>query len=160
MSRIGFGYDIHPLVKERSLILGGILVPFNKGLEGHSDADVLCHAIADALLGAAAQGDIGEHFPDTDNQYKDASSIDLLKKTAEIVNDAGFKVINIDATIIAEKPKITPYKNQMNKKICQTLGLEKKQVSIKATTHEGLGDIGRGDAIAAHAVVMVEESDF
>jgi len=159
MIRVGFGYDIHPLVDERKLILGGVIIPFTKGLKGHSDADVVCHAIADALLGAIAKSDIGEHFPDTDKQYKDASSIDLLKKTGEIIKDAGFHINNIDVTVIAENPKISPYKNEMVRNISQTLELDKNQVSIKATTHEGLGDLGRGEAIAACAVAMVREKD-
>ncbi len=156
MIRVGFGYDIHPLVNERKLILGGVTIPFPKGLKGHSDADVVCHAVADALLGAAAKGDIGEHFPDTDQQYKDASSIDLLKKTGHIVKDAGFYINNIDVTVIAENPRISPYKNKMIKNISQALKLEDNQVSIKATTHEGVGELGRGEAIAAQAVVMIE----
>jgi len=156
MNRVGFGYDIHPLTEKRKLILGGVTIPFSKGLKGHSDADVVCHAIADALLGAAAKGDIGEHFPDTDQQYKGAFSIDLLKKTGDIVNDAGFNINNIDVTVIAENPKIFPYKNEMIKNISQALELDKNQVSIKATTHEGLGDLGRGEAIAACAVVLIE----
>ncbi|MFO7889700.1 MAG: 2-C-methyl-D-erythritol 2,4-cyclodiphosphate synthase [bacterium] len=156
MNRVGFGYDIHPLVEKRKLILGGVIIPFPKGLEGHSDADVVCHAIADALLGAAAKGDIGEHFPDTDEQYKDASSINLLKKTGGMVRSAGFNINNIDVTVIAEEPKIFPYKLQIIKNIAQTLELKHNQISIKATTHEGLGELGRGEAIAAQAVVMVE----
>jgi 2-C-methyl-D-erythritol 2,4-cyclodiphosphate synthase len=157
MNRAGFGYDIHPLVKKRKLVLGGVLIPFSQGLKGHSDADVVCHAIADALLGAAALGDIGEHFPDTDEQYKDASSIDLLKKAGDIVKDAGFSINNIDTTVIAEKPTISPYKIEMNKNICLSLGLKENQVSIKATTHEKLGEVGKGKAIAAYAVVILEK---
>ncbi len=157
MNRIGFGYDIHPLVKKRKLVLGGVSIPFVKGLKGHSDADVVCHAIADALLGAAAMGDIGEHFPDTDEKYKDASSIDLLKKVGDIVKDSGFKINNIDVAIIAENPKISPYKIEMMENIGLALGLEENRISIKATTHEKLGDIGKGKAIAAYAVALVEK---
>jgi 2-C-methyl-D-erythritol 2,4-cyclodiphosphate synthase len=157
MNRIGFGYDIHPLVKRRKLVLGGVVIPFAKGLKGHSDADVVCHAVADALLGAAAMGDIGEHFPDTDEKYKDASSIDLLKKVGDIVKDSGFIINNIDAVIIAENPKILPYKIEMMENICLALGLEENRISIKATTHEKLGDIGKGKAMAAYAVAMVEK---
>lgn len=157
MNRVGFGYDLHPLVEGRQLVLGGMVIPFPKGLKGHSDADVVCHAIADALLGAAALGDIGEYFPDTDEEYKDASSIELLKKVGDLVKSSGFSINNIDTTIIAENPKISPYKIEMNENICLALGVEDNQVSIKATTHEGLGELGREEAIAAYAVVILEK---
>lgn len=158
MNRIGLGYDIHHLVENRQLIIGGVQIPFNKGLEGHSDADVLCHAIADALLGAVAGGDIGDHFPDNDPQYKNISSIKLLKITGGIVVNSGYRINNIDAVIIAEAPKISPYKEQMIKNISDTLQISPAEVSIKATTNEGFGDVGKGNAIVVHAAVLVEST--
>ena len=154
--RVGFGFDIHPLVKGKSLILGGVLIAFEKGLSGHSDADALCHAIADALLGAAALGDIGDHFPDSDSQYRDASSLILLKVIGEEIRQAGYKIINIDSTVVAEAPKILPYRREMIRNISGALEVDEKMVSIKATTHEMLDSIGQGQAIAAHAVVSLE----
>lgn len=155
--RIGFGYDIHPLVPDRALLIGGVSVPFEKGLLGHSDADVLCHAIADALLGAADLGDIGEHFPDTDPAYKDSSSLDLLSQVQAKVDQAGYVIINIDTVIIAENPKISPYKKEMVANIQKALHLDSGSVSIKATTHEGFGPVGQGQAIAAYAVTLLED---
>ena len=155
--RIGHGYDVHRLVEGRKLILGGIEIPFAKGLEGHSDADVLLHALCDALLGSLALGDIGIHFPDSDPRFKDISSLELLRKVAGVVKEKGFSIGNIDVTLIAEQPKIAPYIVQIKETIARTAVLEKDQISIKATTTEGLGFIGRGEGIAAHAVVLVEE---
>jgi 2-C-methyl-D-erythritol 2,4-cyclodiphosphate synthase len=154
--RIGFGYDIHPLVAGRPLIMGGINIPFEKGLDGHSDADVLCHAVADALLGAAALGDIGEHFPDTDPAYKDARSIDLLSRVGTLLHEAGYTVGNVDSTVVAEAPKLLPYREEIQKAIADALAINKQKVSVKAKTHEGFGPMGRGEAIAAYAVVSIE----
>ena len=153
--RVGFGYDLHPLVEGRPLILGGLNIHFEKGLDGHSDADVLCHAVADALLGAAALGDIGEYFPDTDPVYKDARSIDLLGRVGGLVRNAGFRIVNIDSTIVAEAPKLFPHRNTMRNNIADVLDLDMGSVSIKATTNEGFGSTGRGSAIAAYAVASI-----
>jgi 2-C-methyl-D-erythritol 2,4-cyclodiphosphate synthase len=155
--RIGFGYDIHALLPGRSLILGGVTLPFAKGLLGHSDADVLCHAISDALLGAAALGDIGEHFPDTDPKYKGCSSLDLLCQVAEMVGEAGYEIVNIDTVIIAEAPKLSQYKKSMVGTIAQALRLDPNQVSVKATTHEKFDATGQGNAIAVYAVALLDE---
>ena len=153
--RIGIGYDVHRLVEGRKLIMGGVEVPHTVGLDGHSDADVLLHAIKDALLGAAAMGDIGRHFPDTDMQYKGVSSLKLLAHVRELLTEKGFQTHNIDATIMAEKPKLAPYIPQMSATIATTLGISIDQVNIKATTSEGLGFIGRQEGIAAQAVVTI-----
>lgn len=155
-TRIGFGYDIHRLAKDRRLILGGVHIPFKLGLLGHSDADVLCHAIADSLLGAVAAGDIGRHFPNTDPKFKDISSLLLLKKTALIIKKAGYRVANIDGMLIAEAPKLAPHIDDMIKNIALALGIDRTKVSVKATTNEGLGDIGRGKGICAFANALVE----
>ena len=152
--RIGHGYDVHKLVEERELILGGVQIPYEKGLLGHSDADVLLHAIADALLGALALGDIGKHFPDNDPQYKGISSLILLKKTAELVRSRGYTVGNVDATVLAQRPKLAPYVPSMRENIAAALSVDAERVSVKATTEEGLGFTGSGDGIAAHAVVL------
>ncbi len=154
--RIGSGYDVHKLVEDRALILGGITIPYEKGLLGHSDADVLVHAIMDALLGAAALGDIGKHFPDTDETYKGASSIMLLKRVKELLDEKLYMIENIDATIIAQKPKLAPYIDQMKKSIADALELEEDRVNIKATTEEGLGFTGAGLGIASNAVCLLE----
>lgn len=154
--RVGTGYDVHRLAEERKLILGGVEIPYEKGLLGHSDADVLLHAIMDALLGAAALGDIGKHFPDTDEAYKGISSICLLEKVGELVENELYVIGNIDATIIAQRPKLAPYIEQMRDNVAETLGIEKKQVNIKATTEEGLGFTGSGEGIAAQAAVCLE----
>lgn len=154
--RIGQGYDAHKLVKGRKLILGAVEIYHEFGLLGHSDADVLLHAIMDALLGAAALGDIGHYFPDSDIKFKDANSLDLLKQTNDIIEKAGFKIINIDSTIIAQKPKLAPYINKMRENIASTCGLDINQVSVKATTQEGLGFSGREEGIAAQAIALVE----
>lgn len=155
--RIGTGYDVHRLTSERELILGGVKIPYDKGLLGHSDADVLVHAIMDALLGAAALGDIGKHFPDTDEAYKGISSIELLKKVKSLIEDKLYMVGNIDATIIAEKPKLSPYISRMAQNIATALDIDISRVNIKATTEEGLGFTGKGEGIAAHAVCLLEE---
>ena len=155
--RIGSGYDVHKLVENRKLILGGVEIPYEKGLLGHSDADVLLHAIMDALLGAAALGDIGKNFPDTDDTYRGISSMLLLKKVAELIDAQGYIISNIDATVIAQKPKLSPYIEEMRGLIADCLILEKDQVNIKATTEEGLGFTGAGDGIAAQAVCLIEK---
>jgi len=154
--RIGFGYDIHRLAKGRNLILGGEHIPFKLGLLGHSDADVLCHAIADSLLGAAAAGDIGTHFPNSDKRFKDISSLLLLKYVAAILKKQDLRVANIDSMIIAESPKLAPYVEKMRANIAGSLGIKTGQVSIKATTNEGLGDIGKGKGICAFANSLIE----
>ena len=153
--RIGTGYDVHKLVEGRKLIMGGVEIPYEKGLLGHSDADVLLHAIMDALLGAAALGDIGKHFPDTDDAYKGISSLSLLKKTGELLEENCLFIENIDATIIAQAPKMRPHIDKMRENIAAALGLELMQVSVKATTEEGLGFTGRGEGIAAQAVCLL-----
>lgn len=154
--RIGMGYDVHKLVADRKLILGGVLIPYDKGLLGHSDADVLVHAIMDALLGAAALGDIGKHFPDTDEQYKDVNSMVLLKKVKEMLDDKFFFIGNIDATIIAEQPKLSPYIEDMRKNISECLDIPMSGINIKATTEEKLGFTGAGLGISSQAVCLLE----
>ena len=154
--RVGLGYDVHKLVEGRDLILGGVKIPYEKGLLGHSDADVLLHAISDALLGAAALGDIGKHFPDTDPQYKGISSLLLLKKVGELLNDQYFLIENIDATIIAQAPKMRPHIDTMRENIAEALQISVDQVNVKATTEEKLGFTGAGEGIAAHAVALLE----
>ncbi len=155
--RIGFGYDVHRLVLNRKLILGGVVVPYLKGLEGHSDADVLLHAIADALLGAAAMGDIGKHFPDTDPKYKDISSLILLKHVAELLRTNSYEINNIDSTVVLQQPKIAPFIQMMRENIARTLGISVDKVSVKATTNEGLGFIGMGEGAAVYAVASINE---
>ncbi len=150
--RIGMGYDVHRLVEERALILGGVEIPYEKGLLGHSDADVLLHAIMDALLGAAALGDIGRHFPDTDPAYAGISSLCLLQYVGALLEKENYVIGNIDATIIAQRPKMAPYIAAMRRNVAQTLGIEENQVNIKATTEEGLGFTGTGEGISAQAV--------
>jgi 2-C-methyl-D-erythritol 2,4-cyclodiphosphate synthase len=154
--RIGQGFDVHPLVNGRKLVIGGVTIPFDRGLEGHSDADVLIHAVCDALLGAAALGDIGRHFPDTDPQYRDADSRTLLREVARKIRAAGYKVANLDATIIAEAPKMAPHTAAMVANLCADLGVKAGQVNIKAKTAERLGAIGRGEGIAAEAIALLE----
>ena len=153
--RVGFGYDVHAFAEGRRLILGGQEIPYERGLLGHSDADVVTHAIIDALLGAAAMGDIGRHFPDTDDAYRGADSMLLLKKTMEMLLEKGYVVENIDATIIAQKPKLAPYMEAMVTAYCSLLGLESDRVNVKATTTEKLGFTGREEGIAACAVCMI-----
>ncbi len=157
--RVGFGYDVHPLVESRPLILGGVKIPYLYGLQGHSDADVLLHAISDALLGAIAEGDIGRHFPDTDPQYKNIRSTILLKKVMTRVREKGATIVNIDATILAQKPKLSDHIPRMVKEIADVLEIEVGRINVKATTSEGLGFAGRGEGIAAYAVVLVEETN-
>lgn len=156
--RIGHGYDVHRLVPERKLILGGVEIPWERGLLGHSDADVLVHAVMDALTGAARLGDIGKLFPDTDPAYKGISSLKLLGEVGRLLRERGFAVVNIDATLLAQAPKIAPYKAQMAENIAAALGLEADRVNVKATTEEGLGFTGDGSGMAAHAAALVEKS--
>lgn len=153
--RIGQGYDVHRLVEGRKLIIGGVDIPYEKGLLGHSDADVLLHAVMDALLGAAALGDIGQHFPDSDERYKGISSIALLKEIGKILQENGYMIENIDSTVIAQRPKLLPYRPQMAENIAAALGIEKEQVSVKATTEEGLGFTGTGEGISAQAIALL-----
>ena len=152
--RIGQGYDVHRLVEGRKLIIGGVDIPYEK-LLGHSDADVLLHAVMDALLGAAALGDIGQHFPDSDERYKGISSIALLKEVGKILQENGYMIENIDSTVIAQRPKLLPYRPQMAENIAAALGIEKEQVSVKATTEEGLGFTGTGEGISAQAIALL-----
>ena len=154
--RIGHGYDVHRLVEGRSLVLGGVRIPFEKGLDGHSDADVLTHAVMDALLGAAAMGDIGKLFPDTDDRYLGADSIALLREVVRRLTEAGYRLGNLDVTVIAQRPKLAPYINQMRQNLAAALHTELQNVSIKATTEEHLGFTGSGEGIAAHAVCLLE----
>jgi 2-C-methyl-D-erythritol 2,4-cyclodiphosphate synthase len=155
--RVGFGYDVHPLVEGRPLILGGIKIPYLYGLQGHSDADVLLHAISDALLGAIAEGDIGRHFPDTDPQYKNIRSTILLTNVMTKIREEGFHILNIDATILAQRPKLSDHIPRMVKEIADVLEIETGRVNVKATTSEGLGFVGRGEGISAYAVALLEE---
>ena len=155
LMRIGQGYDVHRLVEGRKLILGGVEIPYEKGLLGHSDADVLLHAVMDALLGAAALGDIGQHFPDSDERYKGISSVELLKEVGKILQENGYLIENIDSTVIAQRPKLLPYRPQMAKNIADALGIEPDQVSVKATTEEGLGFTGAGEGISAQAIALL-----
>ena len=154
--RIGHGYDVHRLTEGRALILGGVTIPYEKGLLGHSDADVLTHAVMDALLGAAALGDIGKLFPDTDAAYAGISSILLLERVAERLREAGYAVVNLDATVLAQAPKLAPYRERMRENLARALSLDASRVSVKATTEEGLGFTGTREGIAAHAVVLIE----
>ncbi len=154
--RIGHGYDVHRLTEGRKLILGGVEIPWEKGLLGHSDADVLVHAVMDALAGAARLGDIGKLFPDTDPAYKDISSLKLLGEVGRLLREKGFAVVNIDAVLLAQAPKVAPYRAQMSENIAAALGIEAEQVNVKATTEEGLGFTGDGSGMAAHAVALVE----
>lgn len=157
--KIGYGFDVHQLVENRKLILGGIEIPFEKGLLGHSDADVLIHAICDAMLGALALGDIGKHFPNNDPSYKDADSKILLKKVNELINANGFIIGNIDSTVILEQPKLLNHVPQMRKVIAEILDTGIENISIKATTNEGMGFIGKGEGCAAHAVVLLTKKE-
>ena len=156
--RIGHGYDLHRLVAGRPLILGGLTIPFEKGLQGHSDADVVCHAVTDAILGAAACGDIGRHFADSDPAWKDANSIELLRRAAAIVRDAGFVAVNVDVTVIAERPKLLPHVDGMRSNVARALGIEASNVSLKGKTNEGVDSTGAGESIAAHAVALLQRS--
>jgi len=154
--RVGIGYDVHPLTPGRRLVLGGIDIPFNKGLGGWSDADVLTHAIIDALLGAAALGDIGSHFPSGEPQYKGISSLVLLKRVGDELKENGWQIVNVDATILAEQPKLRDFIDPMRRQVSQTLGIDTSQVSVKASTSDQLGFVGRGEGIAACAVALIE----
>lgn len=157
MIRIGHGYDVHAFADGRKCIIGGVDIPCEKGLLGHSDADVLLHAISDALLGAAALGDIGKHFPDTDERYLGADSLALLQNVAELLAEMGYKTVNIDSTVIAQVPKLAPYIDEMRKNIAIVLGIDVDFVSVKATTEEKLGFTGKKEGIAAHAVCLIEK---
>ncbi len=155
--KMGIGYDIHRTAEGRKLILGGMEIPYIKGLEGHSDADVLLHAVCDAMLGAAGEEDIGNLFPTTDSKYENISSLILLKRVWEIISQKRFKIINIDTVLIADEPKVNPFKESMRSNIARALNIDKSMVSIKATTSEGVGTIGRGEAMAAQAVILLEK---
>lgn len=155
--RVGHGYDVHRFVIGRKLVLGGVTVPYEKGLDGHSDADVLLHAVCDALLGAAALGDIGKHFPDTDGDYKGIDSRILLKRVIDIIENNGYRVVNTDCTVIAQRPKLSPYTEQMKENIANDCRIAVSAVNVKATTEEGLGFTGAGEGIAAHAVCLIEK---
>lgn len=155
--RVGMGYDVHRLTEGRECILGGVHIPYEKGLLGHSDADVLVHAVMDALLGAAALGDIGMHFPDTDERYKGISSLKLLEHVADLLDEHRYVIENIDATIVAQRPKMAPHIKKMRENIAQTLGIDMTQVNVKATTEEGLGFTGTGEGISAQAVCAIEK---
>ena len=156
MYRIGNGYDVHRLIKGRKLILGGVEIPHGLGLDGHSDADVLCHALCDSLLGASGAGDLGKYFPDTDNKWKGVSSLVLLEKSGELVAEHGFQISNIDTTIVAQQPKIGPHIESMTTNISETLKIDPTQINIKATTTERLGFTGREEGIAAYAVALLQ----
>lgn len=153
--RVGHGYDVHKLVEDRKLIIGGVEIPHSKGLLGHSDADVLAHAICDALLGAAALGDIGKHFPDNDDRYKDVDSLVLLEKVCELIRNKGYEISNVDSTILAQAPKLRPYIDEMRSKLAKAMKLDIDELSVKATTEERLGFTGREEGIAVHAVVLL-----
>jgi 2-C-methyl-D-erythritol 2,4-cyclodiphosphate synthase len=155
--RVGLGYDVHSFESESALILGGVEIPFEKGLQGHSDADVLLHAITDAILGAAALGDIGTHFPDTDPLFKGADSADLLSHSLELVRKAGYGVVNIDATVVAEQPKLKPFITEIRERIAGILACPPENVSVKATTSEKMGFVGREEGVAVHAVALIKE---
>lgn len=155
--RIGLGYDVHQLVSGRDLIIGGVCIPYKKGLLGHSDADVLTHAIMDSILGAIGEGDIGKHFPDTDPQYKGISSLKLLEYVAALLENHQYRIGNIDATIVAQNPKMAPYIDSMKEIIASHLNIDKGQINIKATTEEGLGVTGKGRGIASHAITLVQK---
>mgnify|MGYP000011590285 FL=1 len=156
--RIGYGYDVHRLVPGRALVLGGVMVPFEKGLLGHSDADVLTHAVMDALLGAAALGDIGKLFPDSDARYAGADSTALLRQVTAVLAEAGWTIVNVDATVAAQAPKLAPYIPEMRERLAAAMGLDAGRVSVKATTEEGLGFTGSGEGMAAHAAALVEKT--
>ena len=156
-TRIGLGYDLHRLVEERKLFIGGVEIPYIKGLQGHSDADCLIHALCDALLGAISEKDIGELFPDTDPKYQGISSPELLKTVMGLVHKKGYKISNVDTIIIAEEPKMSPFKNQIQESLSKIMGIDKDRVSVKAKTNEGLGELGRKEAIASFATVLIQK---
>ena len=153
--RIGNGYDLHRLVTGRPLILGGVRIPFDKGLDAHSDGDAICHAVTDAVLGAAGAGDIGRHFPDTDAAWKDANSVALLRRAAAILGSAGYTIVNVDVVVIAQKPKLAPYVDAIRANVAGALGCDASQVSVKGKTNEGVDSMGAGESIAVHAVALV-----
>lgn len=153
--RVGIGYDVHKMVEGRALILGGVIIPYEKGLLGHSDADVLAHAVMDALLGAAGEGDIGRHFPDSDMKYKGISSLALLAGVKELLHVKGYEIINVDSVVVAQQPRIAPHIGKMTLRLAETLGISADRVNVKATTTEGLGFTGAGDGIASYAVAMI-----
>lgn len=155
--RVGTGFDIHRFARGRPLVLGGVEVPSEFGLEGHSDADVLTHAIIDAMFGATAAGDLGHYFPDTDNRFKGISSIALLQEAVRILDEKGFRLVNVDVTVVLERPKLAPFRDRMREVLSAATGLDVSRISVKATTTEGLGVTGRGEGVAAQAVVLVEE---
>jgi 2-C-methyl-D-erythritol 2,4-cyclodiphosphate synthase len=157
MSFAGIGYDSHRLAQGRRLILGGVEIPGELGLEGHSDADVLTHAVIDALLGAAGLGDIGEHFPDTQERFSDADSIELLKEVVAKLSTAGLEVVNVDCTVVMERPKLGAHREQIRRRLAQAIGLQEKRLNVKATTGEGIGFVGRGEGVAALAIASLEE---
>ena len=159
MTRFGFGYDIHRFAPKRKFVLGGVRIPSKLGLLGHSDADVLLHAICDALLGAAAMGDIGQHFPNNDHQFKGISGLTLLGRVRDLLEESRFRIINVDSTVILQTPKIAPYISRMQKRIATKLRIKVNQVSVKATTNEGLGALGHGEGCAAYAVAAIQPSD-
>ena len=154
MFRVGIGYDVHRLVSGYRLIIGGVEIPFEKGLKGHSDGDVLTHAVCDAILGCLSLGDIGEHFPDTDERFRNISSLKLLEDVREMVSNNGYEIVNVDSIVIAQRPKISPYKDKIEHNLSKTLRIDKGRVSVKATTTEGLGFEGKGEGIAAQAIVL------
>jgi 2-C-methyl-D-erythritol 2,4-cyclodiphosphate synthase len=156
MSLVGIGYDSHRLAAGRRLVIGGVEIPHERGLEGHSDADVLAHAITDALLGAAGLGDIGEHFPDTDERWRDADSLELLSAVVEMVAAGGLRVVNVDCTVLMEQPKLSPHRQAIRARLAHTLGLQEKRVNVKASTGEGIGFVGRGEGVAALAVASLD----
>lgn len=158
MSLVGIGYDSHRLVQGRRLVIGGVEIPHDRGLQGHSDADVLAHAITDALLGAAGLGDIGQHFPDTDASHEGADSIALLQQAVAIVSAEGYRLLNVDCTLVMERPKIAPYKQQIRERLAKTLGLPQRRVNVKASTGEGIGFVGRQEGVAALAVASLAEA--
>ena len=158
MIRVGQGYDVHRLTEGRALILGGVNIPYEKGLLGHSDADVLAHAVMDALLGAAALGDIGQLFPDTDERFEGADSLRLLRCVCDVLHENGWSIVNTDATIVAQKPKLMPYIPEMRRRLAEAMGLDERCVSVKATTEEHLGFTGRGEGISAMAVALISET--
>lgn len=153
------GYDIHPLIKDRPLILGGVTVPYGKGLKGHSDADVLIHAVCNALLGALGKGDLGSHFPNSDPRYHNYPSTKFLEEMTDLVKEEGFRIVNIDSVIIAQEPRLSPFLEEMREHLAKVLGLERNQVGVKAATPEGIGSLGKGDGIAAQAICLIERRD-
>lgn len=157
--RVGIGYDAHRFAKDRPLILGGIEIPYHLGLEGHSDADVLIHAVIDAILGAIAEGDIGRHFPDTSDEYRGICSLDLLANVGELMFSKGYKLVNLDVTVILQEPRLSSYRESMREKISDVLKVDKLQVNLKATTTEGMGFTGRREGVAAQAIVLLEEAN-